>query len=63
MTKPLPTLTLRIETWQVNPPKPAGFMVFDGDRKVGVISLEEFEARAAELRRLLAARAPDKSTA
>jgi hypothetical protein len=41
----LPTLTLRVEYHPTTTPRPIGFMVFDGDRKVGVMT--EAEVRAA----------------
>jgi hypothetical protein len=40
MTEPLPTLDLRLETAMVNPPKPIGFVVVDGGRMVGVMTIE-----------------------
>lgn len=48
----VPTLKLRIETFQVNPPKPGGICVFNGDTLAGVVSLEDFKSCAEQLEKL-----------
>ena len=40
-TPTYPTLQLRLECAMVNPPKPLGFGVFNGDKMVGVMTIDE----------------------
>lgn len=43
-----PTLTLFLEAAMVNPPKPLGFIVHDGERFVGVMSIDELRKGLAQ---------------
>ena len=56
MTAPVPTATLRLESQMTSPPKPIGFGVFDGDKMIAVLTLEELWRAAAELLRAQAVR-------
>jgi hypothetical protein len=40
---PLPTLTLRVETFQINPPRPGCIAVFNDDKMIGVVTIEQFK--------------------
>lgn len=60
-----PTLRISIECQMMNPPKPVGCGVFDGDKMVGVITLENLRACMGRLEELeathsLARRASDQ---
>ncbi len=48
----IPTLSLVIEKQMVTKPKPAGLAVMEGERIVGVLTLEEFDRVADRLREL-----------
>jgi hypothetical protein len=43
MAEPVPTLTLRAEYHPMIIPKLIGFGAFDGDKLIGVITLEEMQ--------------------
>lgn len=45
----IPTARIRIECSMVNPPKPTGCGIFDGDKMIAVITLEELKRAAAQL--------------
>jgi hypothetical protein len=56
----LDPVTIHVEIWQTNPPKPGGFGLMrhkpDGSREViGVLTLEEVKAAVAEYEAMAAA--------
>ena len=57
-TMTLPTLRLRVECAMVNPPKPIGVIVFEDERMIGGLTLEEFKHTAAQLSDLIAKSRP-----
>ena len=46
----IPELTLQLEAFMMQPPKPIGFAVMNGRAQVGVMTIEELEAAIAKAR-------------